>query len=72
MNTVDSDWFHWAVGLAIGLPVVLIGLTELHQVLARRQSALARPVNLLRNYLVPLTALLLLLVKVAQVPEQVT
>jgi small-conductance mechanosensitive channel len=72
VNTVDSDWFHWAVGLAIGLPVVLIGLTELHQVLARRQSALARPVNLLRNYLVPLTALLLLLVKVEQVPEQVT
>jgi small-conductance mechanosensitive channel len=72
VNTVDSGWFHWAVGLAIGLPVVLIGLTELHQVLARRQSALARPVNLLRNYLVPLTALLLLLVKVAQVPEQVT
>ena len=72
MNIVDSDWFHWAVGLTLGLPVVLIGLTELHQVLARRQSVLARPVNLLRNYVVPLTALLLLLVKVAQVPEQVT
>jgi small-conductance mechanosensitive channel len=72
VNIVDSDWFHWAVGLTLGLPVVLIGITELHQVLARRQSALARPVNLLRNYVVPLTALLLLLVKVAQVPEQVT
>jgi small-conductance mechanosensitive channel len=33
---------------------------------------LARPVNLLRSYLVPLAALLLLLVKVAQVPAQVT
>jgi small-conductance mechanosensitive channel len=72
VKIVDTGQFYWAVGLAIGLPVVLIGLTELHQVLARRQSALARPVNLLRNYLVPLTALLLLLVKVAQVPEQVT
>ena len=71
MNIVDSDWFHWAVGLTLGLPVVLISLTELHHALERRQSALARPVNLLRSYVVPLTALLLLLVKVAQVPEQV-
>jgi small-conductance mechanosensitive channel len=63
---------YWAIGLAVGLPVALIGLTEWQQLLARRQSALARPVNLLRSYLVPLAALLLLLVKVAQVPAQVT
>jgi small-conductance mechanosensitive channel len=63
---------YWAIGLAVGLPVALIGLTEWQQLLARRQSALARPVNLLRSYLVPLAALLLLLVKVAQMPAQVT
>jgi small-conductance mechanosensitive channel len=63
---------YWAIGLAVVLPVALIGLTEWQQLLARRQSALARPVNLLRSYLVPLAALLLLLVKVAQVPAQVT
>ena len=40
--------------------------------LARRRSALAGPVNLLRSYVVPLTALLVLLVKVAQVPAKVT
>jgi len=67
---VDAAWFYWAVGLTVGLPFTLIALTELHHALARRQSALARPVNLLRSYLVPLTALLLLLVKVAQVPER--
>jgi small-conductance mechanosensitive channel len=72
VNTVDADWFYWAAGLIIGLPLVLIGLTELHHVLARRQSALAGPVNLLRSYLVPLIALLLLLVKVAQVSAHFT
>jgi small-conductance mechanosensitive channel len=65
---LEQSWFYWALGVAIGLPVVLIALTEGHQALARRQSYLARPVNLLRNYLVPLGALLLLLVNAGQVP----
>jgi small-conductance mechanosensitive channel len=72
VNVTDPMWLYWAIGLAVGLPVALIGLTEWHQLLARRQSALAGPVNLLRSYLVPLAALLLLLVEVAQVPAQVT
>ena len=70
MKFIDSGWFYWAVGLTLGLPFTLISLTELHQALERRQSALARPVNLLRSYLVPLTALLILLIEVAQVPAQ--
>lgn len=70
MKFLDAGWFYWAVGLTVGLPVTLICLTELHHALRRRQSALARPVNLLRSYLVPLTALLLLLIEVAQVPAQ--
>jgi small-conductance mechanosensitive channel len=70
VNIIDSGWFYWAVGLTVGLPLTLIGLTELHHALERRQSVLARPVNLLRSYLVPLIALLLLLVEVAQVPAQ--
>ena len=72
MNVTDPLWLYWAIGLAVGLPVALIGLTEWHHALERRQSALARPVNLLRSYLVPLAALLVLLVKVAQVPAHVT
>ncbi|MDT5089908.1 MAG: hypothetical protein QOG47_2615 [Mycobacterium sp.] len=68
---VDPLWVYWAVGLAIGLPLLLISLTEWQQLLARRESALARPVHLLRSYLVPLAALLILLVKVAQVPAHV-
>jgi small-conductance mechanosensitive channel len=72
MRYVESGWLYWAVGLTIALPILLIGLTELHHVLARRESALARPVNLLRIYVVPLTALLLLLVNVAQVSAHLT
>jgi small-conductance mechanosensitive channel len=68
MNPFESSWFYWAVGVAVGLPVGLIVLTECHRALVRRQSYLARPVNLLRNYLLPLGALLLLLVEAAQVP----
>ena len=64
----QSSWFYWAVGIAIGFPVGLILLTELHQTLVRRNSRLARQVGLLRNYLLPLAALLLLLVKASQIP----
>lgn len=70
MKFLDAGWFYWAVGLTVGLPFTLIGLTELHHALERRQSALARPVNLLRTYVVPLTALLMLLIEVAQVPAR--
>jgi small-conductance mechanosensitive channel len=72
MKAIDPYWFYWAVGLTVGLPVTLIGLTEWHQALDRRKSYLAGPVNLLRSYLVPLAALLLLLTKVAQLPVQFT
>jgi small-conductance mechanosensitive channel len=68
MNAWHSSWFYWAVGVAVGFPLVLIVLTELHQTLVRRNSRLARQVGLLRNYLLPLAALLLLLVKASQIP----
>jgi small-conductance mechanosensitive channel len=68
MTVIDPQWAYWTIGLAIGLPLLLISLTEWHQYLARRRSLLARPVNLLRSYLVPLAALLVLLVEVARVP----
>jgi small-conductance mechanosensitive channel len=68
MNAWNAPWFYWAVGVAIGFPVGLIALTELHHTLLRRHSRLARQVSLLRNYLLPLGALLLLLVKASQVP----
>ncbi len=72
MKADDSSWYFWAIGLAVGLPVVLIGLTEWRQLLLRKQSYLAGPVNVLRSYLIPLGALMLLLTKVVQVSPQVT
>jgi small-conductance mechanosensitive channel len=67
MNAFHSSWFYWAVAIAVGLPVAVILLTELQHALVRRNNRLARQVSLLRNYLLPLGALLLLLVKTAQV-----
>ncbi|MEB3983382.1 mechanosensitive ion channel family protein [Mycobacterium sp. 663a-19] len=68
MNVFDSSWFYWAVGIAVGLPVGLILFTELQDALLRRNSKLAGPVSLIRNYLLPLAALLLLLVKASEIP----
>jgi small-conductance mechanosensitive channel len=68
MNAFHTSWFYWAVGTAIGFPVLVILLTELHHALVRRNNRLARQVGLLRNFLLPLAALLLLLVKAAQIP----
>jgi small-conductance mechanosensitive channel len=67
MNTFHSSWFYWAIGVALGFPVGIILLTELHHAFVRRNSRLARQVGLLRNFLLPLGALLLLLVKAAQI-----
>lgn len=69
---VSAPWFWWAVVVAVGLPIALVVLTELHNALARRHSYLARPVSLVRNYVLPSGALLLLLVKTTQVPIEAT
>lgn len=71
-RTIDASWFYWAVGVAIALPVLLVILTEVRGALTRRGSALAKPVGVTRNYILPLGALLLLLVKANQVPAQAT
>jgi small-conductance mechanosensitive channel len=69
---LGSSWFYWALGVAVGLPVVLVILTEVRAALARRGSALAKPIGLLRNYILPLAALLLLLTKANEVSTQAT
>jgi small-conductance mechanosensitive channel len=64
----SSAWFYWAIGIAIGLPLLLIVLTEWQQSLRRRRSSLIGAVNLLRNYLLPLIALLLAMIGATQMP----
>lgn len=72
MEFIKEPWFYWAVSVAIGLPIGLIALTELRSALARRGSALTRPVELLRNYILPLAALLILLTGANQVSIHAT
>lgn len=67
-----SAWFYWAVGIAIGLPLGLVALTEWQHALQRRRSVLLKPVTILRNYLLPLAALLLLMLEANQIPAQAT
>lgn len=69
---VDSTWFYWAIAVAIGLPIGLVVLTEVRAALTRRGSSMARPVGLVRNYVLPLAALLLLLVKANEVSAEAT
>lgn len=71
-SVLTSSWLYWAVGIAIGLPVGLIILTEWQHALHRRGSFLVRPVTLLRNYVLPVGALALLMVEVKQVPMEAT
>lgn len=71
MTSTDTSFLWWATALVVGLPLLLIALTEWHHSLVRGASPLARPVLLLRSYLVPLGALLVLLVQVAKLPADV-
>jgi len=71
-SVLDAAWFYWAVGVAVGFPICLVFLTELHNALRRRGSFMARPVHLVRNYILPLGALLILLVQAMQVSGEAT
>ncbi len=68
----SSAWFYWAVGIAFGLPLGLVIFTEWQHALQRKHSALLRPVTILRNYLFPLAALLLLMLEANQIPAHAT
>ncbi len=56
-----QPWFWPAVGVVIGLPVILLVLTEVQSTLERRGSRATRIILLLRNYVAPVGALLLLM-----------
>lgn len=61
MQIWTEPWFWPAVGVIVGLPLVLLVLTEVQSMLERRQNRAAKIVVLLRNYVAPVGALLLLL-----------
>ena len=56
-----QPWFWPALSVVIGLPVLLLVLTEVQSMLERRGSRATRIVLLLRNYVLPVGALLVLL-----------
>jgi len=60
-EVVSQPWFGWVVLVVVGLPVASIILTEVNAVLVRRESSMARPVQLMRIYILPVGALLVLL-----------
>lgn len=69
-GTWGQAWVGWSLALIIGLPVIVIALSEVHLRLQRKGSALAKPVNRLRIWLLPMTALLILLTKAADVSSK--
>jgi small-conductance mechanosensitive channel/CRP-like cAMP-binding protein len=56
-----EPWFGWALGVVIALPVLLVVLTEVYAALQRRHSPAAKPVRLLRNFVIPVAAVFALL-----------
>lgn len=62
MDPFQDGWVWWAVALAVGVPIVLVILTEILGALTRRGNPAAGPVRLLRNWVVPVAALFALLI----------
>lgn len=62
-------WEIWALVIIIGLPIVVLVLSEIQLRLRRTNNALAKPFNRLRVALIPLVALLLLLTQAAELPR---
>ena len=71
-SVFTAPWFYWSIIIAVALPVTLIALTELEHKMTRRGSVRARPVRLLRLYIVPLGAVLVMLVKSANYSVEAT
>ncbi|GAB3597723.1 mechanosensitive ion channel domain-containing protein [Microbacterium tumbae] len=69
-DAFSDGWGWWVIGLAVGVPVVLVVLTELIGALRRRGHPLAGPLRLLRNGVIPVGALFALLAFAIQSPAE--
>lgn len=64
-----QDWIGWALAIALGVPVLLVVLTEIIRALTRRGHPAAKPLRLLRNWVIPVAALLALVAFASRSPE---
>lgn len=55
-SLTGQPWFWPVLLVVVGLPLALVVLNELHMALARRNSSYAKPVLLLRNWVLPVCA----------------
>ena len=69
-DLTGQPWFGWSLAIIIGLPILILVLSEVHLRLQRRNDALAGPVNRLRLWLLPLAALLLLLTQASELRDE--
>jgi small-conductance mechanosensitive channel len=53
LDFLQQDWIIWAAALAVAVPVLMVIFTEIGSGLERRGSPAARPVKLLRNWVIP-------------------
>lgn len=67
-DALGQGWVAWAIVIAAGLPVLLVVLTEVLRALTRRSHPAAKPIKLLRNWVVPAGALLALLALASRSP----
>jgi len=65
-----QPWFWPALAVVVGLPLALLVLNEVQGALTRRGSAYAKPVGLLRNWLLPAAAVYLLIDQLNRGGEQ--
>ena len=71
-SITGQSWFWPVLTVVIGLPLALLILHEVHTVLVRRGSAYAKPVLLLRNWLLPAFAIYLLIHQVEETDADAT
>mgnify|MGYP003888295599 CR=1 FL=1 len=71
LELLREPWFWPTVAVIVGLPIVLLVLTEVATSMARRDSHAVKLVLLIRNWVVPFGALLLLLAQTRLVTGEI-
>ena len=72
MATIESSLLYWVLGIVVGLPLVIVILTEVLARLRRLNSPLARAVENLRTLFAPALAFFFFLRNVVQLPTDNT